>query len=81
MSTKKIKIIVTNRAYSQSSCHFFATRLKDFVFAIFQIQNLNGINLSERYWIIQNHDNFHGGGVFSHVYIIMHKYFVKKPEM
>jgi hypothetical protein len=28
-----------------------------------------------------NYDNFHGGGDFSHVYVIMHKYFDKKPEM
>jgi len=26
-----------------------------------------------------NYDNFHGGGDFSHVYVIMHKYFGKKP--
>jgi hypothetical protein len=40
-------------AYSQLGYHFFATRLKDFVFVIFQIQTLIEINLSERYWIIQ----------------------------
>jgi len=40
-------------AYSQSGHYVFATGFKDFVFAIFQIQNLNGINLNERYWIIQ----------------------------
>jgi len=28
-----------------------------------------------------NYDNFHGGGVFSHPYVIMHKYFVKNPKM
>jgi hypothetical protein len=28
-----------------------------------------------------NYDNFHGGGDFSHVYIIMHKYFGKNPKM
>jgi hypothetical protein len=28
-----------------------------------------------------NYDNFHGGGDFSHVYVTMHKYFGKKPEM
>jgi len=29
-----------------------------------------------------NYDNFHGGGGgFSHPYVIMHKYFVKKLEM
>jgi len=31
-----------------------------------------------------NYDNFHGGGGgggFSHPYVIMHTYFVKKPEM
>jgi hypothetical protein len=28
-----------------------------------------------------NYDNFHGGGGFSHPYVIMHKYFVKKPKM
>ncbi len=28
-----------------------------------------------------NNDNFHGGGGFSHSYVIMHKYIVKKPEM
>ncbi len=30
-----------------------------------------------------NYDNFHGGGGggFSHLYVIMHKYFVKKLEM
>jgi hypothetical protein len=25
-----------------------------------------------------NYDNFHGGGDFSHAYVIMHKYFGKK---
>jgi hypothetical protein len=28
-----------------------------------------------------NYDNFHGGGDFSHAYVIMHKYFGKKPKM
>jgi len=28
-----------------------------------------------------NHTNFHGGGDFSHMYVIMHQYFVKKLEM
>jgi len=28
-----------------------------------------------------NSDNFHCGGEFSHVYVIMHKYFGKKLEM
>jgi hypothetical protein len=28
-----------------------------------------------------NNDNFHGGGEFSHAYVIMHKYFGKKLEM
>jgi len=28
-----------------------------------------------------NYDNFHGGGDFSHAYVIMHKYFDKKSEM
>jgi hypothetical protein len=28
-----------------------------------------------------NYDNFHGGGDFSHVYLIMHTYFGKKLEM
>jgi len=28
-----------------------------------------------------NYDNFHGGGGFSHLYVIMHKYFVQKLEM
>jgi len=28
-----------------------------------------------------NYNNFHGGGDFSHVYVIMHKYFVKNPKM
>jgi hypothetical protein len=28
-----------------------------------------------------NYDNFHGGDDFSHEYVIMHKYFGKKPEM
>jgi hypothetical protein len=37
-------------AYSQSRYHFFDIGFKDFVFVIF---HLNGINLSERYWIIQ----------------------------
>jgi hypothetical protein len=27
---------------------------------------------------ISNYDNFHGGGGFSHVYVIMHKYFETK---
>jgi hypothetical protein len=27
-----------------------------------------------------NYDNFHGGGGFSHVYVIPHKYFAKKLE-
>jgi hypothetical protein len=28
-----------------------------------------------------NHDNFHGRGSFSHPFVIMHKYFVKKLEL
>jgi hypothetical protein len=28
-----------------------------------------------------NYDNFHGGDDFSHAYVIMHKYFGKKPKM
>jgi len=28
-----------------------------------------------------NYDNFHGGGGFSHLYVIMQKYFVEKPKM
>jgi len=27
-----------------------------------------------------NYDHFHGGGDFSHMYVIMHKYFGKKPR-
>ncbi len=27
-----------------------------------------------------NYDNFHGGGDFSHAYVIMHKYFGKKTK-
>jgi hypothetical protein len=30
---------------------------------------------------LSNYDNFHGGGDFSHAYVIMHKYFGKKLEM
>jgi hypothetical protein len=29
----------------------------------------------------ENYDNFHGGGDFSHAYVIMLKYFGKKLEM
>jgi hypothetical protein len=28
-----------------------------------------------------NYDNFHGGGDFSHVYAIMHKYFGKNLKI
>jgi hypothetical protein len=28
-----------------------------------------------------NYDNFHGGGDFSHAYVITHTYFGKKPKM
>ncbi len=28
-----------------------------------------------------NHNNFHGGGDFSHAYVIMNNYFGKKPKM
>jgi hypothetical protein len=28
-----------------------------------------------------NYDNFHGGGEFSHAYVIMYKYFGKKSKM
>ncbi len=28
-----------------------------------------------------NYDNLHGGGYFSHAYVILHKYFRKKSEM
>jgi hypothetical protein len=31
----------------------FGHKLKDFVFVVFQILNLHGINLNETYWIIQ----------------------------
>jgi hypothetical protein len=27
-----------------------------------------------------NYDHFHGGGDFSHAYVIIHKYFGKKPK-
>jgi hypothetical protein len=27
-----------------------------------------------------NYDHFHGDGDFSHMYVIMHKYFGKKPR-
>jgi len=27
-----------------------------------------------------NYDSFHGGGGFSHVYVIMHKYFVESQK-
>jgi hypothetical protein len=40
-------------AYSQSGYQFLTIGFKDFIFGIFQIQNLYGINLGERYWIIQ----------------------------
>jgi len=33
--------------------YFLDIGLKDFVFAIFQIQNLYGINLNGKYWVIQ----------------------------
>jgi len=42
------------------------------------------IELNRTKWDIldnSNYDNFHGGGDFSHVYVIMHKYFDKKSEM
>jgi hypothetical protein len=42
-------IIPTAWAYSQLGYHFLDIGIKDFVFAIFQIYNLNGKNLSERY--------------------------------
>jgi hypothetical protein len=32
---------------------FFGHKLKDFVFTIFQLLNLHGINLNETYWTIQ----------------------------
>jgi len=28
-----------------------------------------------------NNNKFHGGADFSHAYVIMHKYFGKKPEI
>jgi hypothetical protein len=28
-----------------------------------------------------NYDNLHGGGDFSHAYVVMHKYFGKQLEM
>jgi hypothetical protein len=28
-----------------------------------------------------NYDHFHGGGDFSHAYVIVHKYFAKKSKM
>jgi hypothetical protein len=45
---------------------------------------LPNIELNKTKWDVldnSNYDNFHGGGDFSHVYVIMHKYFDKKPEM
>jgi hypothetical protein len=49
----KSKTVEQAVGHIHNQCHFFTTRFKDFIFAIFQIQNLNGINLSEKYWIIQ----------------------------
>ncbi len=28
-----------------------------------------------------NYDNYNGGGDFSYAYVVMHKYFGKKPKM
>jgi hypothetical protein len=39
--------------HPQLGYYFLDIGFKDFVFAIFQIQNLYGINLNEKYWIIQ----------------------------
>jgi len=52
-------------------CEFNQKRCE---FKIFQ-------NLSERFLNNSNYDKFHGGGGFSHPYVIMHKYFVKRPKM
>jgi hypothetical protein len=30
---------------------------------------------------ISKNDNFHGGGDFSHAFVIMHKYFCKKLKV
>jgi hypothetical protein len=48
-----IEGICSLRAYSQSRYPFLDIRFKDFAFVIFQIYNLNEINLSGRYWITQ----------------------------
>ncbi len=68
-------------AYSQSGYHFFATGLKDFVFCYLPNtkSKWNKFNLKILY--NSNYDNFHGGGGFSHPYVIMQKYFVEKLEM
>jgi hypothetical protein len=47
---------------------------------IFQIYNLNGIDLNKNL-DNSNYDNLHGGGDFSHAYVIMHTCFGKKLKM
>jgi hypothetical protein len=44
---------IGNMGHPRLGYYFLDIGLKDFVFAIFQIQNLYGINLKEKYWIIQ----------------------------
>jgi len=42
-----------NKGPSQLGYYFLDTWPKDFVFVIFQIKNLHGINLNAKNWIIQ----------------------------
>jgi len=69
-----------NKRLSKLGYYFLDTWSKDLVFVIFQIKNLNGINLSAKNWIIQIMLIFMVV-VFSHVYVIMHQDFGKKQKM
>ncbi len=58
----------------------FGHKTQGLCFDIFQIQNLHGINSSEKYWIIQIMLIFMVVMIFHSVHVITHQYFGKNEK-
>jgi hypothetical protein len=69
-----------NKAYLWLGYHFLDIGFKDFIFAIYQTQDLHGVNLSMKIWY-SNYDNSYSGDVFSYMNVFMHQYFGKKSQI
>jgi hypothetical protein len=78
-----IKSVMTKNplpGHSQSGYHFFTIGFKGLCFCYLPNTKFKWNKFKWEILDNSNYDNFHGGGGFSHQYVIMHKYFIKKSK-